>query len=517
MKKLPIGIQTFSEIINENYCYVDKTRIIYELINSGKYFFLSRPRRFGKSLLIDTIKDLFEGRDKLFKGLWIENKWDFSQKYPVIKIDFGAGVFKKREELKERIFFVLKENQSKLGIDCETQTLTSNYFEELITKISAKYGERVIILIDEYDKPILDNIEEPMIAQQMREELKNLYSVLKSTDAYIKFVMLTGVSKFSKVSLFSGLNNLRDITIDERFSAICGYTQNDLEAVFKEYLVDVDLDKVRLWYNGYSWLGENVYNPFDILLFLDSPGKEYKNYWFETGSPTFLLKLLKERKYYIPEFEEIRAGEELIGAFDVDFIEPAALLFQTGYLTIKDKRQIGARIEYKLTYPNLEVKSSLNNYILFYLNKDAQIKENTQSRVYEAIENLDFELLKNTFFRLFAAIPYEWYMKNELDKYEGYYASIFYAVFASLGYDLEVEESTNRGRIDMAIKTDKVVIIFEFKVVEGESGQNTALEQIKSKRYYEKYSGLNRDVYLVGIEFSKEERNIVKFDWEMVS
>ncbi|MBU1753530.1 AAA family ATPase, partial [bacterium] len=386
MKKLPIGIQTFSEIINENYCYVDKTRIIYELINSGKYFFLSRPRRFGKSLLIDTIKDLFEGRDKLFKGLWIENKWDFSQKYPVIKIDFGAGVFKKREELKERIFFVLKENQSKLGIDCETQTLTSNYFEELITKISAKYGERVIILIDEYDKPILDNIEEPMIAQQMREELKNLYSVLKSTDAYIKFVMLTGVSKFSKVSLFSGLNNLRDITIDERFSAICGYTQNDLEAVFKEYLVDVDLDKVRLWYNGYSWLGENVYNPFDILLFLDSPGKEYKNYWFETGSPTFLLKLLKERKYYIPEFEEIRAGEELIGAFDVDFIEPAALLFQTGYLTIKDKRQIGARIEYKLTYPNLEVKSSLNNYILFYLNKDAQIKENTQSRVYEAIE-----------------------------------------------------------------------------------------------------------------------------------
>ncbi|MBU1754308.1 ATP-binding protein [bacterium] len=516
MKKLPIGIQTFSEIINENYCYVDKTRIIYELINSGKYFFLSRPRRFGKSLLIDTIKDLFEGRDELFKGLWIEDKWDFSQKHPVIKIDFGAGIPKERVELNKRIREILEINQEKLGIKCGFKTI-AGCFNELIMKAALKYKERVVVLIDEYDKPILDNIETPEIAQQMREELKNLYSVLKSTDAYIKFVMLTGVSKFSKVSLFSGLNNLMDITLDERYATICGYTQNDLETVFKEYLVDVDLDKVRLWYNGYSWLGEKVYNPFDILLFLGSYGKEYKNYWFETGSPTFLMKLLKERKYYIPEFEEIRAGEELIGAFDVDFIEPAALLFQTGYLTIKGKKQIGARIEYKLTYPNLEVKSSLNNYILFYLNKDAQTKENTQSRVYEAIEDLDFELLKDTFSRLFAAIPYEWYINNQLDKYEGYYASIFYAVFASLGYDLEVEESTNRGRIDMAIKTDKVVIIFEFKVVERESGQNTALEQIKDRKYYEKYLTSGKGVYLVGIEFSKAERNITRFDWKLAS
>ncbi|MFH1096054.1 MAG: hypothetical protein ABH886_02865 [Candidatus Desantisbacteria bacterium] len=168
-------------------------------------------------------------------------------------------------------------------------------------------------------------------------------------------------------------------------------------------------------------------------MFLGSARKEFKNYWFETGNPTFLLKLLKEKRYYIPDLEEIRAGEELIGAFDVDFIEPAALLFQTGYLTIKGKKQIGAKIEYTLKYPNLEVKSSLNNYLLFYLNKDAQTKENAQSRIYEAIEKLDFELFKDTFFRLFAAIPYEWYIKNELDKYEGYYASIFYAVFASLG------------------------------------------------------------------------------------
>ncbi|MFH1096135.1 MAG: ATP-binding protein [Candidatus Desantisbacteria bacterium] len=515
MKKLPIGIQTFEKIITENYCYADKTKIIYELINQGTYFFLSRPRRFGKSLLIDTIKDLFEGREELFNGLWIEDKWDFSKKYPVIKIDFGEGVSKSREELRKKIDEILKINQDQLGVQCEFETI-SGRFRELIAKSAKKYNQRAVVLIDEYDKPILDNIEEPVIAQEMREELKNLYSVLKSTDAYIKFVMLTGVSKFSKVSLFSGLNNLKDITIDERVATICGYTQDNLETVFKEYLKGIDLEKVKLWYNGYSWLGEKVYNPFDILLFLDSPSKEFRNYWFETGNPTFLLKILKERRYYIPEFEEITAGESLIGSFDVDCIEPDALLFQTGYLTIKNKKQIGAKTEYTLTYPNLEVKSSLNDCLLFYLNKDARIKENTQSKVYSCIEKLDFELLKNTFFRFFAAIPYEWYTKNELDKYEGYYASIFYAIFASLGYSLRVEESTNRGRIDMAVITDNTVIIFEFKMVEGKAEQNTALEQIRNKRYYEKYLEASKDIYIVGIEFSMVERNIVRFDWERV-
>jgi len=513
MKRLPIGIQTFSEIINENYCYVDKTRIIYELINNGKYFFLSRPRRFGKSLLIDTLKDLFEGREELFKGLWLENKWLWNKKYPAIKISFGGGV-RNTDELD----IVIKNQFKNIYEDYELKdyeiTLSNVMFLSLIRKLYKEYNSQVVILIDEYDKPILDNITDKDKATAIREDLKDLYSVLKEADSYIKFCFITGVSKFSKVSLFSGLNNLWDITLDERFATICGYTQNDLETVFMEYLVGVDLEKVKLWYNGYSWLGEGVYNPFDILLFLGSASREFKNYWFETGSPTFLLKLLKERKYYLPELERIRAGESLIGSFDVDCIESAALLFQTGYLTIKGKRQTGAKIEYELTYPNLEVKSSLNDYLLFYLNKDAQTKENTQSNVYDAIEKLNFESLKDAFFRLFAAIPYEWYIKNELDKYEGYYASIFYAVFASLGYDLRVEESTNHGRIDMVIKTDKVVIIFEFKVIDKESEQNTALEQIKDKRYYEKYLNSGKDIYLVGIEFSKSERNIVRFDWE---
>ncbi|MFH1096254.1 MAG: ATP-binding protein [Candidatus Desantisbacteria bacterium] len=512
MKKLPIGIQTFEKIINENYCYVDKTRLIYEIINSGTYFFLSRPRRFGKSLLIDTIKSLFEGREELFKCLWIEDKWDFSQKHPIVKIDFGN---QKAMTGKELSSFILNQLNFIASINNLSIERTTYYeaFEELIRKLSAK--NRVVVLIDEYDKPILDNIENPEIAKEMREILKGFYTILKGADAYIKFVMLTGVSKFSKVSLFSGLNNLWDITLKADFSAICGYTQNDLNTIFAEHLAGVDLERVKLWYNGYSWLGEKVYNPFDILLFLKS--KEFSNYWFETGNPTFLLKLLKERKYYMPELEEVTAGESLIGSFDVDCIEPDALLFQTGYLTITNKKQIGAKIEYTLTYPNLEVKSSLNEYILFYLNKDIRIKENTQSKVYKAIEDLDFELLKDTFFRLFASIPYEWYIKNELDKYEGYYASIFYAIFASLGYSMEVEESTNRGRIDMVIKTDTIVVIFEFKVVEVEDDKNTALEQIKNRKYYEKYLNSGKEIYLVGIEFSRHERNIIRFDWEMVT
>jgi len=525
MQKLPIGIQTFEKIITENYCYIDKTRIIHELINNGTYFFLSRPRRFGKSLLIDTIKGLFEGREELFKGLWIEDKWDFSRKYPVIKIDFGEGVSKSREELRKKIDETLKINQEQLGVKCEFETI-SGRFREIITKSAKKYNQRAVILIDEYDKPILDNIEEPVIAQEMREELKNLYSVLKSTDAYIKFVMLTGVSKFSKVSLFSGLNNLWDITLDERFATICGYTQDDLETVFREYLVGVDLEKVKLWYNGYSWLGEGVYNPFDILLFLGSASREFKNYWFETGSPTFLLKLLKEREYYIPSMEEIETGENLIGSFDVDSIEPTALLFQTGYLTIKDRKNFNGDIYYTLTYPNLEVRKSLNEYIAGYFINNPGNYQQGKIRIFKVINSLDtgidsvqfFESLKEIFWTLFASIPYNWYINNHLDKYEGYYASIFYAVFASIGYAIKLEDPTNRGRIDMTITTAKVVIIFEFKIMEKEkeSEQNTALEQIKNKKYSEKYLNSGKEIYLVGIEFSKVERNIIRFDWEVV-
>jgi hypothetical protein len=269
MKKLPIGISTLAEIINENYVYVDKTKTAFELIDSGKYYFLSRPRRFGKSLFLDTLKEIFYGNKELFKGLYIYDKYAF-EKHPIINISFGSGEFKSKESLKKRITEILTNNIREIGLDFELKKSITGNFEELIYSAHKKYNKRVVILIDEYDKPILDNIEDKEIAREIRDELKGFYSVIKDSDEYLKFVFLTGVSKFSKVSLFSGLNNLNDITLDKNYATICGYTQSELEYNFREHLKGQDLDKILQWYNGYKWLGESVYNPFDILLFIQN-------------------------------------------------------------------------------------------------------------------------------------------------------------------------------------------------------------------------------------------------------
>jgi len=266
MKKLPIGIQTFGKIRSQDFIYIDKTDIALQLIQNGAYYFLSRPRRFGKSLFLDTLKNIFEGNKALFKGLYIYDKYDWEQSYPVINISFTGGVIHDRQYLDEKINNQLQLAADKFGIEFQFNNISDKFYE-LVLGIYKKFNQEAVILIDEYDKPILDNITDPDIAVEMREGLKNLYSVIKDCDEYLKFVFLTGVSKFSKVSIFSGLNNLKDITTDERYAVICGYTQDDLERAFKEYLVSCDLDEIQRWYNGYSWLGEKVYNPFDILLF----------------------------------------------------------------------------------------------------------------------------------------------------------------------------------------------------------------------------------------------------------
>ena len=508
MKKLPIGIQTFQNIITENYCYVDKTQYVSRLVDEGKYYFLSRPRRFGKSLFLSTLKSAFSGQKELFQGLFLERHWDWEQKWPVIHISFGAGVCRSIEDIRISFDEILYDHTQEYGISLVKKSLKGK-FAELIYLLSQQENQQVVILVDEYDKPILDNISDTQTAVEIREELKNIYSVIKDSDPYIKFVFITGVSKFSKVSLFSGLNNLNDITIESPYSAICGYTQKDLETVFADRLEGVDLDEVKKWYNGYNWLGEEVYNPFDVLLYLRN--KEFRSYWFETGTPTFLIKLLQEGRYYIPSIQHLTAGEEIVGSFDVEDIRPETLLFQTGYLTIRNIKQIGAFREYHLTYPNLEVKASLNNYILGALVEDRLAKTRNQSDVLYALMDNDFEKLKKTFHAFFASIPHEWYRKNQISHYEGYYASIVYCYFASLGLDVKPEDPTNHGQIDLAIRFEDRIYLLEFKVVEL-TGAGSALKQIKEKKYHEKYAG--RDVYLVGIEFSHEDRNIVNFEWE---
>ena len=269
MKKLPLGISTFSKMILDNHVYVDKTAIAHQLINSGTYFFLSRPRRFGKSLFLDTLREIFQGNKALFKGLYIEDKWDFDKKYPVLHISFGAGGNKNSEQLDQSIRWILRRVQDDLQITCNTATNNKECLEELIKLAQKKYGQKAVILIDEYDKPVLDNIADANMAKDMRDVLKDFYSVIKDNDKYIQFVFITGVSKFSKMNLFSGLNNLNDITLDTKYAQICGYTQSDLQNSFGKFLENADMHKVKQWYNGYNYLGPALYNPYDVLLFID--------------------------------------------------------------------------------------------------------------------------------------------------------------------------------------------------------------------------------------------------------
>ncbi len=513
MKKLPIGIQTFSIMREENYYYVDKTEYIHKLLENGKYYFLARPRRFGKSCFLDTLKEAFEGNKKLFEGLFLENLWDWSKKYPVIKISFGSGVLKKEEDLDQRIIEILDDNAKLHGVELTKKSI-SGRFIDLITELHKKYSARVAILIDEYDKPILDNIEDKEIAITMRDGLKNLYSVVKDLDAHIQFVFIVGVSKFSKVSLFSGLNNLLDITLDDRYSSICGYTEKELE-IFAENLQGVDRKELKRWYNGYNFLGDKVYNPFDILLFLDK--KEFKNYWFETGNPSFLMKLIELNHYNTIKMENIELSEEDLGAFDVNSIHLETLLFQAGYLTIKDKKIVSNENYYTMCYPNEEVRRSLNARILASLSSNIVSANKTRKSLYFTIQKNDLDSLKTIFHSFFASIPNDWYRKNKIANYEGYYASIFYSYFSAVGFDVRAEEVTNNGRVDMTIFFEGRVYVFEFKVNQlTEPG--SALAQIKEKKYYEKYlTPDQKEIYLIGVEFSSEDRNITRYEWEKVS
>ncbi len=513
MKKLPIGIQSFEKIRSDDYYYVDKTRHVYDLANRGNYYFLSRPRRFGKSLFIDTLKQAFSGKKEYFGGLYLEDHWDWEVCYPVISLSFGTGVLESRSDLDNAIYSMLQEQTDLHELTLEESAIPFK-FRELIIKLHNRHRQKVVILIDEYDKPLLDNIENADMAAAMRNGLKNLYSVIKDCDPYLKFVFLTGISKFSKVSLFSVLNNLQDISLDSRYATICGYTQDELISVFADQLENVDIGKVKQWYDGYHFLGENVYNPFDILLFLDN--REFRNYWFETGTPTFLMKLIQERQYSALDIESIQASEAIIGSFDLDMIEIETLLFQTGYLTIKDHEIILDNTVYRLGYPNTEAKVSFTAYLLNYLTHSRKDSERNKYALYQALLLPDFEKIRTVFHAFFASIPHDWYRKNEIARYEGYYASIFYCYFTALGLDVTAEDATSHGRIDLTVKLKRRIFILEFKVVGLDTGKNSALEQIKTKGYHEKYRADADEIFMIGVEFDRTERNIVRFEYETV-
>ena len=521
LKKLPIGIQTFREIIEEGHVYVDKTPHARALAESGKYYFLSRPRRFGKSLFLDTLKELFEGSEALFHGLAVHPHWDWSRRHPVIRLDFSGGVLTSREALDDAIRERLTLNQARLGIHCEATSI-SGCFAELIIRAHQASGERVVILVDEYDKPILDNITDPEHAAELREGLKNLYSTMKGQDAHIRLVFMTGVTKFSKVSLFSGLNQLNDLTLDARFATVCGYTQADLETGFAEHLQGVDRDRLKQWYNGYGFLGEPVYNPFDILLFLDK-GREYRNYWFETGSPSFLIDLLPRRATFLPDLEGIEASEEILDSFDIERIDPITLLFQTGYLTIDSTRWHRSRRLYRLRLPNQEVRMALADRLIDgYLGTMPGGRDALQDRLYDVLSEGDLAGLVAAIQRLFAGVTWRNFIHQDLPETEGYYASVLYAFFASLNAEVIPEDTSNHGQVDLTVKLAGYIYCIEIKLARGAlppatEAYNPALAQIRARGYSAKYRGLPaKGLIELGLVFDAGARNLVQAHWRQV-
>jgi len=509
-KKLPIGLQTFEKIIQDDYLYIDKTEIASNLIENYTYAFLSRPRRFGKSLFLDTLRNIFEGKKELFEGLAIYDKWDWSVRYPVIKISF-SGDFQTLEGVKKAMFANIRANQERLELECSDISDAPSCFAELIRKASQKYKQRVVVLIDEYDKPILDAIDNIEQAKINREFIKSIYTVLKDSDEFIKFAFLTGVSKFSKASIFSGLNMLEDISLTPQFGNICGYTQNDIETTFAPYLQDVDMQKFQEWYNGYNFLKDPVYNPFDVLKFIKNDCK-YHNYWFASGTPTFLIKLIKECNYFLPKLSNLVVDERLIDSFDIENIDLEVILYQSGYLTIEHIETTPFEsIEYKLKVPNKEVQRSFNDYIIDTLLQQNVEKNIHKKGIYIALMQADMQSFENSLKAIFASIPYNNYTNNSIQNYEGFYASVIYIYLQSLGIEIIAEDVTSRGRIDLTCFVEDKIYIMEFKV-----DSTGALEQIKAKNYAQKYLGQNRAIYLVGIDFDSNEKNVHAFEVEKV-
>ena len=508
-RRLPTGIQTFRTLRERNCYYVDKTVYVERLLEEGAHYFLSRPRRFGKSLFLDTLKELFEGNEALFRGLHVHGRHDWSQRHPVVRLSFGGGSFTQPGLLQDRVMEQLAAVERRTGVEADYLTAPGR-FASVLEALHERTGQQVAVLVDEYDKPILDALETPEVARANRDFLRGLYGVIKDSEAHVRFTFLTGVSKFSKVSLFSDLNNLTDLTLDGRYSAICGYTEADLDRVFAPELPGLDRERIREWYNGYCWLGEEkVYNPFDLLLLFDS-GK-FKPHWFETGSPAFLVDTLFERQVSTVSLADVIGTEDLLSAFDVEHIGTQALLFQTGYLTITEAEELDGELLYRLSYPNREVRQSLNRVLLRRLAPDAWGQTANRIRLARLLKAADSAGLQEMFHAFFASIPYQWYVNNDVANYEGYYASVFYSYFAASGYEITVEDSSGAGRLDMAVRAGGQVYLFEFKVTE-QAGEGAALAQLQARDYAAKYRGRGEPIHLVGVEFSRKTRNVTAFE-----
>ncbi len=510
-RMLPIGMTSLREIRDLDCYYVDKTDHVHRLVEEGKLYFLSRPRRFGKTLLVDTLQELFEGSEELFRGLAIHGKWNWSTRHPVVRISFGGGNFDSPDLVRGNVEDQLEETERLAGLEPGPAGAAVR-FRRLIRTLHERAGQRVVVLVDEYDKPILDALGDRELARANRDFLRGFYAMIKDSDRHLRFVFLTGVSKFSQAGIFSGLNNLIDITLEPEFSNICGYTDSELDAVFALELEGLDRDEIRRWYNGYNWRGaDRVYNPFDVLLLFRR--RQFEAHWFRSGTPTFLVDLLSRRQVAPPALEGMFADDELLSTFDVDDISTEALLFQTGYLTIVGEEAVGGGSLYRLGYPNYEVKLSLNKRLLRAMSPVKGQEATRQAELARLTAEDDPEKVRTLFEAFFASVPHDWHRKNDLANYEGYWAALVYSHFAAAGLDVRVEEATARGRLDMAVLSPGCVHLYEFKVVDQQH-EGQALAQMRERGYADKYRHLGVPIRLIGMEFGREERNIVGFEFE---
>ncbi len=509
MKRLPIGIQSFRDLRESNFLYIDKTAVIYELISSGKFTFLSRPRRFGKSLLLSTIKHLFLGNKDLFEGLWVEDKWNWEQKNPVLHISM-ASIGHKVIGLENALAAEIEKFSKIYQIEL-TEHGTTRLFKELIEKLSQK-GD-VVLLIDEYDKPIIDYLGDDFEqANANQKTLKEFYSVIKDCGKYLRFLLITGISKFSKVSIFSDLNNLDDLTFDPMAVDLLGYTQAEVVHYFEDYIEDISrkkqlsktalLAKIKLWYNGYSWDGETfVYNPFSVLSFFKKRG-QFKNHWFNTGTPTFLINLAKQHFYY--NYDGIQVNALAVESYDIANLELLPLLFQTGYLTIKEVEEDDI---YTLAYPNKEVKDSMLQYLITaFCHTDSAGTAVHVLQLRTAFRNHDLEKVISIINGLFRAIPNHIFIAEK----EAYFHSIVFLMFLYLGQYIEAEVNTANGRIDAIVQTDERIYIIEFKL---DKKVDQALAQIREKGYGDRYQNENKKLLALAICFSSNLKKVE--DWKV--
>jgi len=517
MRRLPLDTSSFRQIRESGDVYVDKTPWIHRLLTGGRCYFLSRPRRFGKSLTINTLKELFRGNRRLFEDLYIYDKWDFRE-HPVLIFDFNEISHENAEELRKALQERLEKYASLYGVESPEETLRGK-FEALLSRLYRKFKAPVVVLIDEYDKPILDHLglgrERLEIARENREVLKNFFGVLKGAGVVdeLRFVFVTGVSYFSKVSIFSEWNNLVDLTLDEDFADFLGYTEEEILQNFPEHLEafcqkrgfssqEECLSEIRYWYNGYRfspWRDLRVYNPISVMYAL-SKGR-FQNFWFKTGTPTFLVNWLKEKPWRIPELEYFRVSENFLQAYDLENLTPEAVMYQAGYLTIhevKDRTLV-------LSYPNREVRESFQEVLLQGFSGGETTPRILADELGEALRRLDLEAAREILDEILSYIPHTLYDRAD----ERFFHTVFYLALALSGYRAESEVLSHRGRLDMAVRYEgeNRVFVFEFKA--GESAEE-ALRQIEEKGYAERYRAQGLEVVPVGVSFDPRARRVTE-------